>query len=270
MRRCRLAVLLVLMVLLPAQIARANRYDLHLGNLVDDACTVSCGQELFNKLMRELGLATGMVILAPAETLGLNGFSFALEGSVVPIHNDEEYWQKATEGSPGSVLFIPHLHVRKGLPFSFEVGAQFSLLPESELFNMGAELKWALNEGFFFVPDLAVRVAINHAVGSKDFELTTGGWDVSLSKAFGIGGMLALTPYAGYNMFFVHASSHVLLDNTSTMHQLVFSEVNWQDNMMHRFFVGVRLTTYIFEVTVEGLFTDQDLHMFNFKLGFDY
>ncbi|RLB59685.1 MAG: hypothetical protein DRI34_01040 [Deltaproteobacteria bacterium] len=260
----------VLSLALISGAARANRYDLHLGNFVSDNCTVSCGQELFDQLMRELGLATAPVFLSPAETLGLNGFSFSLEGSVVPIHNDEDYWQVATEGDPSSVLFIPHIHIRKGLPFSFEVGAQMSYVPESELFVMGAELKWALNEGFYFIPDFAVRFSINHMIGAKDFELSTGGWDVSLSKAFGVGGMLSLTPYVGYNMMFVHASSHVVLDSTAAMNQVVFGTVNWQDNMFHRFFVGCRLKTYIFQITVEGLFSNNNLHMFNFKLGFDY
>ncbi|RME20109.1 MAG: hypothetical protein D6806_16995 [Deltaproteobacteria bacterium] len=250
----------------------ANRYDLNLGKLINTSCDASCAQEHFTSLMRELGMATAPVFLAPAETLGLNGFSFALEGSVVPIHNDEPWWQIPTEGNPGSVLFIPHLHIRKGLPFSFEVGAQMSYLPESELFVMGAEFKWALNEGFYFIPDFAVRFAINHMIGSKDFELSTGGWDLSISKAFGVAGMLSLTPYAGYNMLFVHASSHVALylDDTNQWQEHVFGEVNWQDNMIHRFFVGLRMKTYIFQVTVEGLFTDQNVHMFNFKLGFDY
>ncbi len=263
----------------------ANRYDLHLGNFINDTCsaTNTCyPNQRFRGLMRELGMATAPVFLSPAETLGLNGFSFAFEGSVVPINNDADYWspdywnpdlrigQPVSEGKPGSVLFIPHLHVRKGLPFSFEVGAQLSMVPESELFIVGAEVKWAMNEGFYLIPDLAIRFAVNHIVGSKDFELTTGGWDVSVSKAFGVGGMLSLTPYAGYNMLFLHASSHVVLDATAEMDQFVFSKVNWKDNMVHRFFVGLRLTTYIFQITLEGLFSNQDLHMFNFKLGFDY
>ena len=135
---------------------------------------------------------------------------------------------------------------------------------------MGAEAKWALNEGFYWIPDLAVRFTINHMIGSKDFELSTGGWDISLSKAFGIGGMLSLTPYAGYNMHFIHSSSHVVLDNTSDMEGQVFNEMNWQDNMHHRFFFGCRLKTFIFQVALEGIIGLDSVSLFNFKLGFDY
>jgi hypothetical protein len=220
--------------------------------------------------MTELGQVTGPVFLAPAETLGLNGFEFSLEGTVAPISNTSDFWSLATEGSPDSVLFIPHLHARKGLPFSFEVGAKLAYVPESELFVVGAEFKWAMNEGFYYIPDLAVRISINHLVGSKDFELTQGGWDVSISHPFGIGGMFSLTPYAGYNMLFIHASSHVVIPDVEGMDDQVFTEVDWKDdeNQYHRFFIGCRLKTFIFQITLEGIFGD--VSMFNFKLGFDY
>ena len=158
------------------------------------------------------------------------------------------------------------------MPFSFEVGTQVSYIPDSELFNLGAEVKWALNEGFYYIPDLAFRVAINHMVGAKDFELTTGGWDVSISKPFGVGGMLTLTPYAGYNMLFVHASSHVVvaINPDDTFTNWVFNEVNWKNNAFHRLFFGLRLTTFIFQVVAEGAFTLDGVSMFSFKLGFDY
>ena len=263
-------------VLALAAPAQAARYDLSLGNYFSPSCTGTCPQERFQSMMTELGLVTAPVFLAPAETLGLNGFEFAFEGSVVPINNGEAYWTEAAEGNPGSVLFIPRVHVRKGLPFSCEVGTQLSYVPESELFVAGAEFKWALNEGFYFIPDLAVRFALNHMIGAKDFELTMGGWDVSLSKAFGIGGMLSLTPYAGYNMLFIHASSHVVIyqpdpvADPTNWDQRVFDTVNWNDNMQHRFFVGCRMKTFIFQVVVEGSFASHSVNVFSFKLGFDY
>ncbi len=285
MRRNSLVFLVVLLTL-PAWPAQAARYDMNLGgfwescaNPADPTAVATCANEHFKDLMRELGLVTAPAFLAPAETLGLNGFEFAIEGSVVPIHNDRVYWTAATESSPGSVLFIPRIHVRKGLPFSFEVGTQISYVPESEMFTAGAEVRWALNEGFYFIPDLAVRIALNHTIGPKDFSLSTGGWDISISKAFGVAGMLSLTPYAGYHMLFVHASSHVVLpmldeSNDGVSNPLlvtkVFNAVKWQDNIFHRGFVGLRFKSYIFQVVVEATFASQSMYGFNFKLGFDY
>ncbi len=263
---------MVLLLVLPV---RAERYDLHLSNFFSDTCAGDCAQQHFGNLVRDLGLLTAPAFLAPAETLGLNGFSFGLEGSMASIQHKEDYWQLATEGDPSSILLIPRLHVRKGLPFSVEVGTQLTYLPESELFLVGAEVKWAINEGFYFIPDLALCFSLNHMLGSKDFSLTNGGWDVSVSKSFGIGGMMSLTPYAGYHMLFVHGDSHVILkerdDNgTPVLEEEVLAAVRWQDNMFNRFFVGCRLKTHIFQITAEGVFSDQDIHLFNLKLGFDY
>ena len=272
MMRRILAVALSLGMFLMASSAMAGRYDLHLSRLFSDTCTGTCPQQHFEDLMTELGQITAPVFLAPAETLGLNGFTFGVEGTVAPLSSNEDFWDIPTEGSPGSAVFMPRLHLRKGLPLSFELGTQLSYLPESELFTVGAEVKWALNEGFYWIPDLAVRMAVNHTVGAKEFELTTGGWDVSVSKAFGIGGMLSLTPYAGYNMMFIHASSHVVvvIQDADTFRNEVFGEMNWQDNMYHRLFAGLRLQTFIFQVVAEGVFTVDGVSLFNFKLGFDY
>jgi hypothetical protein len=280
-RRFAMAGLLGLALTLASGPATAARYDLSLGRYFTSTCDLNCAQQNFENLVLELGQILAPIQLSPAETAGLNGFTFGIVGTIAPISNTSEFWSAATEGNPDSVLFIPRIHVTKGLPFSFEIGTQLAYIPESELFAAGAELKWALNEGFYFIPDLAVRFSLNHMIGAKDFELTTGGWDISLSKAFGIGGMLALTPYAGYNMYFVHSSSHVVIginpDDTFTNY--VFTEVNWQDHMLHRFFVGLRLTTFIFQVILEGVFnlshdfdgrTIDGVSMFNFKLGFDY
>jgi hypothetical protein len=276
----RICLSLLLLGLLIGSPAKAGRYDISLGKFVTSSCPIGdfttgefqpgCAQLLFEGLMTELGMISAPVFLAPAETLGLNGFSFSLEGTIAPISNSEDFWTIPTEGKPSSVIFIPHIHVRKGLPFSTEIGAQLSYIPESELFVVGAEAKWALNEGFYWIPDLAVRFSINHMIGSKDFELSTGGWDISMSKAFGVGGMLSLTPYAGYNMHFIHASSHVILDATPDMLGQVFNEMNWNDNTHHRFFFGCRLKTFIFQFTLEGIIGLDSVSLFNFKLGFDY
>ncbi len=284
-----------LLALLVCTTAQASRYDFSLGRYFSGQCETSCAgqanptqclmdcaQGRFESLMIELGHITAPVFLAPAETLGLNGFAFGFEGSVAPIQGGKPYWTEVTEGNPADAVFIPRVHVRKGLPFSFEVGTQLSYIPESEMFVVGAELKWSLNEGLYYVPDVAVRVAINHTVGPKEFELTTGGWDLSISHPFGLGGMATLTPYAGYNMLFIHTSSHVVLDDhlvnlddndptNDTPRTHVFQEVAWDDHMYHRFFVGLRLTTHIFQFAAEGIFAlDPQINMFNFMLGLDY
>ena len=143
-RRLLIALPLMAMLALPGP-SQAAQYDLTLGRYLSANCDFTCAQSQFEDLMVELGQITAPVFLSPAETLGLNGFAIGFEGTIAPISKDEAFWTDAAEGNPGSVLFIPHLHVRKGLPFSFEIGTQLGMIPNSELYMVGAELKWALN-----------------------------------------------------------------------------------------------------------------------------
>lgn len=268
--------------------ASAARYDIILGRLCtkDGNNQTICSQDKFERLMTDLGLIIAPVFLAPAETLGINGFELALEGTVAPLYNRRDYWVgklyptdtntvSVSEGKPQSSVVIPRLHLRKGLPFSFEIGTQVAYVPDSSLFTVGAEIKWAFQEGFRYIPDFALRFSINHMVGSRDFELTTGGWDISISKAFGLGGSLSLTPYIGYNMLFIDATAQAVLvladPNIAAEHDenFNFKRMRWQDNIHNRFFVGCRLVTYIFQFAAEGVFSTE-VSLFNFKVGFDY
>lgn len=174
---------------------------------------VNADNGLFKKFATDFGMVMSPKFLAPAETLGQAGFDVGFEASFSAIDPTQEHWQKASpvEGqAPSDVLTTMQIHVRKGLPFSFELGGTLTKLMDSEMFALGGELKWAFNEGFYYLPDIAVRVGANRLLGSRDLDMLTGGLDVSISHPFGIGGLLSLTPYAGWNLLFINASSHVL------------------------------------------------------------
>jgi len=181
-------------------------------------------QNYFRSLAAELGLAFAPKFLSPAETLGHNGFDIGIEWSLTGISNDEPYWNGPCDtGStcavssyieddrkPRSVLTTGQVHIRKGLPFSFELGGTATYLLYTEMAAMGLELKWAFNEGFYYIPDIAVRGSVTRVFGSKAIDLTLGGFDISLSKAFGLGDTVSLTPYAGYNFCYIRAASYVI------------------------------------------------------------
>src|SRR5699024_646913 len=131
------------------------------------------------------------------------GFAVKLMTSFTMIPNEEEYWKTGVEGrSPAPALMTSHLQVSKGLPFSFEVIGNLSYLFASEMFSMGADLRWALNEGFDWFPDVAVRGSVNTVVGAPELNMINAGWDLSVSKSFGLQGVVAMTPYAGYQQLF--------------------------------------------------------------------
>jgi hypothetical protein len=187
-------------------------------------------QSLFRNYVREMGMAMAPKLLAPAETLGINGFALSLgEYSVTNIREDKEYWSRGTEqtlaettaheqspdlngeAAPPGVLHTVDFRVRKGLPYSLEIGGSFTYLLDSEFFAFGGELKWALNEAVEQLPiDFAVQAAVNRCFGSTELDLTTVGMNLILSRGFGAGGVVNIAPYMAYNPVFVFARSGVL------------------------------------------------------------
>jgi hypothetical protein len=234
----------------------------------------------FRGLSKDLGLVFAPKFLAPAETLGEAGFDVGMELSLSTVDANAAHWRALDGGSPDNFL-TGQLHVRKGLPFSLELGGSLTHLFESEMYALGTEARLALNEGFFYLPDLAVRGTFNTVLGSSDLNLATLGFDVSISKSFGVFGVLNITPYAGYNYLTIIASSRLLdvtpedptpptLDETTGELQFqpefVFST---QTQSINRFFGGVRFLIGVLNLTFEGAFADS-VQSYSGRIGFDF
>ncbi len=237
-----------------------------------NACgTVSTNRQNFENLVEDMGQIMGPKIGAPAETLGEAGFALSFLTTFSFIDSNEAHWD-ALENRDPSTMFSGALQVRKGLPFSFEVAGNFGYLFNSEMFTLGADLKWALNEGFYYFPDLAVRGSANTLVGSTDLNLLTAGGDMSASKSFGISGVMNITPYVGYQMLFVIGSSRLLNSypqdprppqfdtdqptgpgSTTFNPEFVFEQY---DTQVNRFFFGASLNVWIIDLTLEGVIAD--------------
>lgn len=210
----------------------------------------------FRDFTTQLGFVFAPRMASPAETLGHAGFHVGAMWSGSLISNNESYWG-VTEGRPGLAQTL-QLDVRKGLPFSFEIGANFMWLADSEMFAPGLELRWALNEGFAYLPDFAVRGAVNHMVGNRDLLLTTVAIDGVLSKSFGLGGTVNLAPYASWSVIMIAATSRVIdptpLDEGDLTNNIVFEERTATAQIAHKLTAGLRMLVYILNVSVQGEF----------------
>ena len=276
-----LAALIVATVMVSALPAQAGENDLVLTRFGDfvhtsSSCPNACGRatqddEGFRNLARDLGQVFAPRFAAPAETLGEAGFAINLMTSLSFIDNEADYWVKGVESrNPASSLFTGHLQIRKGLPFSFELGTDLAYLFASEMFNVGGQLKWALNEGFYYFPDVAVRGTVHTLLGSQDLNLITAGWDISISKAFNIANVTSLTPYLGYQQLHIISSSRVLnaypqdtrppqFDETGAVPNETFAPefvFEQQSQAVNRFFGGLRLNAWIMSFTLEGVYSD--------------
>ncbi len=283
-------------------IGSANPYDISLRSLgrpatgaLDDPAVLR-----YRNLSNEIAIALSPKALSPAETLGMNGFEFALVSVHTPISWDQKFWQ----GQPGSPvlegivtgnrkmpksLWTPTLHLRKGLPLSTEVGISGSYLALSEMFSLGADAKIAIHESFFrWAPAITMRASFSRLFGAPDLDILTGEADIMTSLPFGVAGMAQITPFFGAGQFYAHINS-AIIDETpyiardaadqaggSTGSLYNFPTIEWKDNMHTRIFGGVRFIMTFIEVTyeydlvkVDGDSTTKDMQSHSIKIGFD-
>ncbi|MDR0965522.1 MAG: hypothetical protein LBM75_03290 [Myxococcales bacterium] len=290
MRRICIATALTMAVFLIARpVWATNAEDFKIYQLGDPSSDPTADTK-FRLFANQLGIAISGFNFSPAQTLGHSGFAISLEYGVSKINPD--YWPRyGTSDSP--YLLMPSLHLRKGLGLSFELGGRLTYLQESSMFAGTLELKWALNEGFTYAPDFAVRGHVTTLAGATDFDMTTGGVDIGIGKQFGIGGVVTLTPYIGWNLIFVHATARMIDFQPSRAPEEAmaqpfetlnfYQEVKAGDNVSHRFYGGLRFVLMPVEIGLEFSYTkvsvdheieglDKEIPVMNFgaKLGVDF
>lgn len=227
----------------------------------------------FAVLSAETALAFSAPLLQPASTTGHSGFDFALESAYAQVHpgaigqtsfgtafGPRSPWQ--TRGLVPHELFLPSFHVRKALPFSFELGGRMTYLSQSSYFAAQIEGKWALNEGFEYIPDVALRVAHTELLGQRDWNL--GATDVGLlvSKRWGVNAVTSVTPYAAARFTFVRGSSDTIdfgpppASPPPTTGELRAAQASFPkfSKGLYRTTVGLRLTAYVVSMAVEGTY----------------
>jgi hypothetical protein len=249
---------LVLAVALLAPAALGDTYDFQIYKLGNKKSDPNADAN-FRVFARKFAAGMTSVNLAPPETLGHSGFAFALEMSVVDFGKGGA--AMPTEGAFAGPMLIPTVHIRKGLPWSFEIGARAGWIEKSRMGVATLELKWAVNEGFAYLPDIAIRGNITKLINTRDFDVTSGGVDLGVGKQFALGGMVTLTPYVGWNLLFVGASTgtidfnpgRALADADRDMYTDydVYQGVQAAQNTHNRFYGGFRFVGGVAQLALE-------------------
>ena len=186
-----------------------------------DQALASDARMRFAMLGSELALSLSSALLEPAATIGHSGFSFDLEVAVTTVHKKvvgsntpfapaptafpRNYWPTRTK-TPAELL-VPSFHVRKSLPYSLELGGRILHLAQSSYFAAQLTAKWALQEGYAMIPDVAVLAAHTVFLGQKDLNLSSTDLTLITSKRFGVNAVMSLTPYLAFRLLRVNASS---------------------------------------------------------------
>jgi hypothetical protein len=159
-------------------------------------------QSEFNTLVEEMGTAVSYNPVSPAEPLGITGFEAGIVVTMVDI--DDNIWSKAvSDADAPSMLPVPRLMVRKGLPFGVDVGLAYTKVPGSNIKIIGGELRKAILEGSAATPAVTVLGHTSSLSGVDDVDISAYGIDVGVSKGFAI-----FTPYAGIGQVWIDGSEN--------------------------------------------------------------
>jgi hypothetical protein len=162
------------------------------------------GQSEFRTLSEDLGAALSYKPVTPAAPLGTTGFDMGIEVTQTDMSKSSQIWTKATGGGSSiSKLYIPKLHVDKGLPFGIDIAAFYSKIPTTNISLYGGELRYAILDGGLAQPAIAIRGSFTKLSGVSQLSLNTTGLDISISKGFAM-----FTPYAGIGQVWVNSTAN--------------------------------------------------------------
>lgn len=148
------------------------------------------GQDAFNGLSRDLGAAFSYKGITPATPLGTLGFDVGVEVTSTKLEHESAF--SAAGAGSVSDLLVPKVHVHKGLPGGWDIGAFVGGASDVSASLFGADVRYALLDDGIATPAVAVRLSGTRATGLGDLKIGTGALDLMASKKFTI-----LTPYVG-------------------------------------------------------------------------
>ncbi len=202
----------------------------------DGVSTVPLGEDYvttgYVQVAKELGVLLANKPLAPAETLGVNGFSvgvattfgFTRTGSLDGA-NPAGWDLVDPDEAPPLFMYVPQLQVRKGLPLSLEVGMNAGWIGSSETGVVGGFGRWAPLEGYRQAPDLAFQVGWAGYVGNDELELGVSDMSATLGYSIPFGTLAGIhqsifSPYVGIGTNSIHAAPRADLTGTQLQGRL--------------------------------------------------
>jgi hypothetical protein len=128
--------------------------------------------------------------------------------------------------SPDGVLQNYSLKLTKGFPFGLEIAGVFGWMGNSSLVSGGADVRFALFEGFRwpniggYFPDIGAGGGVRTVTGTSQMKLTVASVDAQLSKPIPIAGTVILQPHVGYQWLHIWGDSGTI-DLTSNTDPIV-------------------------------------------------
>ena len=205
----------------------------------------------FRSLSEDLGAALSYKAVIPAKPLGITGFDLGVEVSATKLQH-RDAWDRASSGTAPDTVYIPKLHLHKGLPAGFDLGAFYTSVPDSNIKLWGAEARYAILQGGLAEPALGLRGTYSKLAGVSELDFRTTGLELLVSKGFTI-----FTPYAGVGRIW------------TTSEPVGVSNVKKEEFSQGKYFVGGNLNFGLANLALEADKTG-DATSYNAKLGFRF
>ena len=205
----------------------------------------------FRRLSSDLAGVLSYKGVVPAEPLGLAGFDIGVEVTSTSLRYPAA-WERASSGSVSSTVYVPKVHLHKGLPGGVDIGAFYSSVSNSDIELWGAELRHALIPGGVTMPAVGLRGSYTQLRGVEQLDFTTYGAELTVSKGFAF-----ITPYAGIGQVWVESEPRGVSNVTAEE----FSE--------GKAFAGVNINFGIGNAAIEADRTGETTS-YSAKLGFRF
>ena len=254
------------------------------GTAVDNSPAVGSAYDV---VIRQLGAGIMNAPLAPAETLGLNGFDLSVGSTIAFLSaRGENINQPAPSErvhqheNPTHVLWRPGVTVRKGLPLSMEVGANWSWVGFSRQTALGGFGRWSAFEGWNKAPDLTLQMGYTGYVGNDELELGALDGRLTIGHTFPIGYLIGINhadvvPFAGVGFLKINAAPRLSLEDQGALGISAVSGMKGKDSYAEGFslftsHLGVRIRSGDFHITTSGAIVAKALPTVNMSVGLTY
>jgi hypothetical protein len=183
----------------------------------DGAAVVASVQDDYFDLLRELATAISNKPALPTRTLGAAGFDIAWGVTIAGISakGDAEGpspWERAhAEEDPGAAMALPYATIRKGLPYSIEVGSTMAWLAGSGQLALSGFGRVGIVEGFQPLPDISARLGYTGYIGNDELEVGVLDLGVSVGTTLPFGSFPGVrnakfSPFLDYSTLRVRAA----------------------------------------------------------------
>jgi len=211
-------------------------------------------QASFDWVVRELAMTLAAPPTHSVASLGMFEFELSTDHRLTFVHDatgaGSSPWSALTEdGEASAVQYIPRVVVRKGLPYSFEVGGNVGWLAASRQFVVGGYGRWAVLDGWTKVPDAAIRLSYDAYVGNDQIDLGVFQLAVSVGYTFETRSALSATgsqfsPFVGYGFLMAHAQPVLDVEGlgpVTAWAKDAGAGVDPREFRFHRFFGGMQI-----------------------------